>query len=649
MKITTTLTHFKRVFLLTVTAGLAASFMSFADAQNAHAGVDGWDPGNIITDGVFANKNSMSANDIQAFLNSKVPTCDTWGDQQSELGGGTRKQWAEARGYHPPFTCLKTYTQDGKSAAQIIYETAHNFGINPQVLLVLLQKEQALITDSWPLSVQYRTATGYGCPDTAGCDTNYFGFTNQVQWAARMFRAILNDSPNWYTPYELGNNFIRYSTESSCGGSNVYIQNRATQALYNYTPYQPNQASLNAGYGSAACGAYGNRNFYLYFTDWFGSTRKSPYVSLESPRWMKIDSTVQKKNPWTGQTVGASLNEGTQLRFVDKIFVDGKWYLRTEFDRANGLDRGVQQTDVAELAFESLQEPRFMELTANTRKIYPRSWVNASNDVFSAGATAKITSKIFVNDQWFYRTEFDEANNLMSAFSSDKVGELTYKPLETPRYMNIKNTTKRVDPARGTQNSTTIAANSQVKFTSKVQAGNQWFLRTETDTGAGANLAIPNADVEEITYAAHPDTTKWYQLKTGAKKVHPTSGAIAQPSSDFASGSPIIITDKITVNGVAYYRTKFDTVNSYDRAFPASDVEEIPYVSFQDPRNMRLTKSLQKVNPKTGALSGSTLAQGTVLNFSTKLFIDGKWYYRTASDTGNNIDLAIPSNYLDNA
>ncbi|HPF31067.1 MAG TPA: hypothetical protein PLO25_02040, partial [Candidatus Saccharibacteria bacterium] len=34
----------------------------------------------------------------------------------------------------------------------------------------------------------------------------------------------------------------------------------------------PNQATLDAGYGSAYCGAYGNRNFYLYFTDWFGPT-----------------------------------------------------------------------------------------------------------------------------------------------------------------------------------------------------------------------------------------------------------------------------------------------------------------------------------------------------------------------------------------
>jgi uncharacterized protein with LGFP repeats len=54
----------------------------------------------------------------------------------------------------------------------------------------------------------------------------------------------------------------------------VYIANKATAALYYYTPYQPTQTALDAGYGSSPdhCASYGNRNFFLYFTDWFGST-----------------------------------------------------------------------------------------------------------------------------------------------------------------------------------------------------------------------------------------------------------------------------------------------------------------------------------------------------------------------------------------
>jgi peptidoglycan hydrolase-like protein with peptidoglycan-binding domain len=51
------------------------------------------------------------------------------------------------------------------------------------------------------------------------------------------------------------------------------MSNQATHSLYLYTPYTPNAAALNAGYGIGnSCSAYGNRNFFQYYTDWFGST-----------------------------------------------------------------------------------------------------------------------------------------------------------------------------------------------------------------------------------------------------------------------------------------------------------------------------------------------------------------------------------------
>ena len=262
-----------RIFLLL----FASVAIALSSVQPVEA-LAGWNAGRIIDDAIFANKNSMSVTQIQAFLNSKVPTCDTNGQQLSEFGGpdlnsdGKVQRWeyGQSKYGQSTFPCLRNYTEAGRTAAQIIYDTSQQYTINPQVFIVLLQKEQGLITDTWPLNVQYRTATGYGCPDTAPCDSQYYGLSNQLNWSGKMFRAILNNSPTWYTPYILGNNYIQYSPTKSCGGSTVNIQNRATQALYNYTPYQPNQAALDAGYGTVHCGAYGNRNFFLYFRDWFG-------------------------------------------------------------------------------------------------------------------------------------------------------------------------------------------------------------------------------------------------------------------------------------------------------------------------------------------------------------------------------------------
>ncbi|MEI7918246.1 MAG: hypothetical protein WCH58_02580 [Candidatus Saccharibacteria bacterium] len=255
--------------------------IAFLSNSLAHAtAVIGFNPGYIIDDSIFINNSSMSVQQIQDFLNSKVPACDTYGTQPSEFGGGTRAQWAAARGFSTPFTCLKDYSENGLTTAQIIYNVSQQYQINPQVLIVLLQKEQGLVTDTWPTSNQYRSATGYGCPDTAPCDSKYYGLTNQITWSGKMFHAIMTNSPTWYTSYILGNNYIQYSPDSLCGGSTVNIQNRATQALYNYTPYQPNQATLDAGWGSAPCGAYGNRNFYQYFINWFGTINYSKVPPL---------------------------------------------------------------------------------------------------------------------------------------------------------------------------------------------------------------------------------------------------------------------------------------------------------------------------------------------------------------------------------
>jgi hypothetical protein len=235
-----------------------------------------WKASNIIDDAIFYDNHDMSANDIQVFLNNKV-VCDTWGSKPSEYGGGTRAQYGTSRGYPPPYTCLQNYTQDGKSAAQIIKEAADTYHISARGLIVLMQKEQALVTDQWPWPNQYRSATGYGCPDTAPCDAEYYGFRNQVMKAAYQFRRYATYPSEYrYKPYQV--NYIQYNPISNCGGTNVNIENLATAGLYNYTPYQPNSSALNNLYGSGdSCGAYGNRNFWRLFNDWFGSTKSSAY------------------------------------------------------------------------------------------------------------------------------------------------------------------------------------------------------------------------------------------------------------------------------------------------------------------------------------------------------------------------------------
>jgi hypothetical protein len=278
-----TIESFKKISLVSL-AVIFSSFL-YGGSSNALSGSE-FRAGRIIDDSVFFNSNSMSVAEIQNFLNSKV-TCDTNGAKM--VGGITRAQYAAQRGWPTTFTCLPQYRENiatkvnnigspstnpagSISAAQIIYNASAEHGVSSKALIVLLQKEQSLITDEWPVPRQYQIATGYGCPDTAPCDEQYYGFYNQVNRAAFQFKRYV-ENPSAYR-YKAGQvNSIYWSPNLSCGASNVFIENGATAALYNYTPYQPNAAALNNLYGSGdGCSAYGNRNFWRMFRDWFGFT-----------------------------------------------------------------------------------------------------------------------------------------------------------------------------------------------------------------------------------------------------------------------------------------------------------------------------------------------------------------------------------------
>ncbi|MDP9028379.1 MAG: hypothetical protein M3N46_12675, partial [Actinomycetota bacterium] len=158
-------------------SAVQASSVSSAAAATA----SGFDPGYIIDDSKFFNANAMTASDIQAFLNSRAPSC----------AGG--------------YTCLKSYTETtrtiaadpmcssyegapNESAATIIWKVAQACGISPQVLLVTLQKEQGLVTTSAPSQSDYLHAMGAGCPDSGTCDVNYYGFFNQVHYGAYLMK-----------------------------------------------------------------------------------------------------------------------------------------------------------------------------------------------------------------------------------------------------------------------------------------------------------------------------------------------------------------------------------------------------------------------------------------------------------------------------
>lgn len=242
------------------------------------AAVVGFNPESIISDALFYDGNAMSAAEIQAFLNAKIGTCQN-GKCLNVLTTGISSRGAVVSQTTGNLIC--SAIQGGTMpVSELIYRVQVACGISAKVILTTLQKEQGLTTSTAPSDWNLKAAMGASCPDTAPCDPAFAGVGPQILKGTQQLKTY--KAANFAK--QPGVNFIGYNPNSACGGTNLNIRNYATAALYNYTPYQPNAAALAAGYGLGdGCSSYGNRNFYNYYTQWFGSTEGgNPFGNVES-------------------------------------------------------------------------------------------------------------------------------------------------------------------------------------------------------------------------------------------------------------------------------------------------------------------------------------------------------------------------------
>ena len=256
----------KRPLVILASIVLAAPLLAAVEAPQSASAADPalWNPGYIISDAIFYDGGAMSGDAVQGFLQQRVSSCISGYTCLKDYAQATPSMAADSY-------CARYAGSSRDRASDIIAKVGAACSINPKALLVLLEKEQSLVTSRSPSSGRYTSATGFSCPDTAPCDPAFSGFFYQVYYAARQFQRYAATPTQWN--YQAGRvNNILYNPNSACGASGVYIQNKATAALYIYTPYQPNAAALSNMYGTGdGCSSYGNRNFWRIFTDWFGS------------------------------------------------------------------------------------------------------------------------------------------------------------------------------------------------------------------------------------------------------------------------------------------------------------------------------------------------------------------------------------------
>ncbi|MDO5343402.1 MAG: hypothetical protein Q4F02_00610 [Candidatus Saccharibacteria bacterium] len=515
----------------------------------------------------MSNKDTMSVEHIQTFLRSKNPCNNT------NIKLAQRYPHLTYNIRNGKFVCMAEETFNGETAAQIIWQAAQDYTINPRVIIVLLEKEQGLITDTWPNHIQYRSATGFGCPDTAACDSQYYGLKNQIRHAAKLFRSVLDGG---WTNYPVGPNYIRFSPVATCGGTTVNVKNRATSALYRYTPYQPNQAALRAGYGLGDnCSAYGNRNFYALFHDWFGSTTDIVWEKMSQPRWMSIAKDTRKMDLSDQNWQSDALLAGRHVHFTSKTTLNGVVYLRTSQDDSQRLDRGVALTSLAEIPFVPIENPRWMTITCPAvHKISPNTGIS-DTFILRRGRVVKFTSKTTVNGVTYLRTEMDSRinNNLAVAIDCVNTSEKTETiKFDTPRKLFIPRGSSFIDIR--TQTKAVVEKNTSFLFSRKFSFNNVIYYQTSADFDTNRLIGIAADATEEHVNFVPMSSPRSLTLRKDISKTDLASGNIVGPVIPAGTTRPFI--DKYQLRGRWYLRTKTDYDANAQSGIPLELLKDAP-------------------------------------------------------------------------
>lgn len=213
-------------------------FFAISAAKPAHA----YTQTRLMDNQVFDNVGAMNEDQIRSFLNQRPSSC-----------------LVTSGAIFPEPMDYWTYGPANVDAARVIYKAAQYSGVNPQVIIATLQKEQSLITriGCFDGSIDVRPkAMGMGCPDNGPCPAPaYAGFEKQVMkgtWQLAFNRQRAEGNVGWgdngsitYGGFMTRGTFRRCSSCSlvyfdgyaNIDGQSVLMENGTTASLYTYTPH----------------------------------------------------------------------------------------------------------------------------------------------------------------------------------------------------------------------------------------------------------------------------------------------------------------------------------------------------------------------------------------------------------------------------
>jgi MYXO-CTERM domain-containing protein len=176
----------------------------------------------VIDDTSMRDAEALTVADVQKFLD-KTP----WGTKSA----------------------LAKYTENGKSAAQIMVDAAQSHGINPLEMLVRVQMEQGLVSKTTASTATIAIAFGCGCPHSPVCNDSYRGFANQAECAAGTMQRSMDKA---VTSTGTVSGWARNKSKATEDGVTVLPKNAATAALYTYTPWVGEAGGGRTGVGGVS-------------------------------------------------------------------------------------------------------------------------------------------------------------------------------------------------------------------------------------------------------------------------------------------------------------------------------------------------------------------------------------------------------------
>lgn len=339
----------KQISIVIAVAFIFSAMFNASMVAAQEAVLPGFDPNKLIDDKVFSDTRTFGGPEgIQKFLESKNSIlANTSAEFIAKLKEPTSKAHKELMEDPRPGLSKP------RTAAELIWDASQSSGLNPQVILVKLNKEQSLITghqNTAPDRLQRALdfSMGFGCPDTQPCGEIYRGFyaqifggvdseNNRYLGAAKSLMKSFT-TPGGRGPYynggvaKIGDTIVLDNTLGGYQGveakQSIKLSNAATAALYRYTPHVFN----------------GNYNFWRFFNSWFRypngtmlklSGETEVYILQNGERFKLLPFVAQSRNL---QVANAQTVSKTEMQsYPDKgllgladntiISEDGKLYV----------------------------------------------------------------------------------------------------------------------------------------------------------------------------------------------------------------------------------------------------------------------------------------------------------------------------------